>query len=144
MLTAQGSADAVRLYDTNAQEGNSPYVKLSDQGKRARMATFLGGSYLEVQTLECECVALGATPMQAANRAEYLRLAVEGEIKRLQAGIMSLSTRIDLGGTASTEKITNLQIGSVDRESPVIGQKGEFTATRTALIELWVAKIREG
>jgi hypothetical protein len=144
MLTAQGGSDKVRLYDSNAQEGNSPYVKLYDKGQRQRMATFLGGSYTEKQTLVCECVALGASPLSATNRAELLKLAVEGEVKKLQSGIMALTTRTDLGGTASTETIVNLQIGSVDQETPVSGQKEEFTATRTALIELWVFKQRKG
>src|SRR5689334_21680468 len=112
MLTAQGGADKVRVYDANAQEGNSPYVKLYDRGGRQRMATFLGGSYLEKQTVVCECVALGASALSAIRRAELLKLAVEGFVKTQQSGIMSLTTRTDLGGTASTEKIVSLQIGS--------------------------------
>jgi hypothetical protein len=146
MLLALGNAteqpDKVRIYDSNAQEGNSPYVKLYDKGQRQRMATFLGGSYTEKQTLVCECVALGASALSAIDRAELLKLAVEGEVKKLQSGIMALTTRTDLGGTASTETVVNLQIGSVDQETPVSGQKEEFTATRTALIELLVFKGR--
>jgi hypothetical protein len=145
MLTAMGDANGkVTIYDNNAQAGDTPYVKLSDEGKRQRMATFLGGSYTEKQTLVCECVALGATALSATNRAELLKLAVEGEVKKLQSGIMSLTTRTDLGGTASVEKVVSLQIGSVDQETPVAGQGDKFTATRTALIELWVYKERKG
>lgn len=143
MLAAMGGPDKVRVYDTNASEGNSPYVKLSDQGKRQRVDTFLGGSYTEKQTLVCECVALGASAASATNRAELLKLAVEGEVKKLQSGIMSLTTRTDLGGTASIETVGNLQIGSVEQETPVVVAKdGKSVATRTALIELWVFKGR--
>jgi hypothetical protein len=137
-------ADKVRLYDNNASEANMPYVRLLDKGQRQRMATFLGGSYTEKQTLVCECVATGATALSATNRAELLKLAVEGEVKKLQSGIMSLTIRTDLGGTASTESIVSLQIGSPDQETPTTGKGREYTATRTALIELWVYKERKG
>jgi hypothetical protein len=137
------TSDRVTIYDANAQIGNTPYVKLYDRGQRQRMQTFLGGSYIEKQTLVCECVALGASALSATNRAELLKLAVEGFVKTQQSGIMSLTTRTDLGGTASTESIVSLQIGSPDQETPVQGQSPRFTATRTALIELWVSMERK-
>jgi glutamate-1-semialdehyde aminotransferase len=120
MLVAMGSgADKVRLYDNNASEANMPYVRLLDKGQRQRMATFLGGSYTEKQTLVCECVATGATALSATNRAELLKLAVEGFVKTQQSG-------------------------SPDQETPTTGKGREYTATRTALIELWVFKERKG
>ena len=142
MLVAQGSVDKVRLYDANSSEGNTPYVKLSDGGARQRLSTYLGGSYLEKQTMVCECVALGATPLSAINRAELLKLAVEGEVKKLQSSLTGLTTRLDLGGTSSSEQIVNVQIASPDSETPVQGQTNKFTATRTALIDVFVFKGR--
>ena len=146
MLTAQGNVNGkVTIYDSNAATGDSPYVKLSDQGKRQRMATFLGGSYTEKQTLVAECVALGTSAFSATDRAELLKLAVEGLAKKLQSGIMALTTRTDLGGTASTETVVAWQIGSVEQETPVVVDKnGKSVATRTALVELWVFKERKG
>lgn len=143
MLLAQGGPDKVRLYDANAAEANSPYVKLWDQGQRQRLGTYLGGSYLEKQTLTCECVALGNTAAAAVNRAELLKLAVEGEVKKLQSALSGLTTRTDLGGTASVEQVVNIQINSPTQETPVQGQSGKFTATRTALIDVLVFKGRK-
>jgi hypothetical protein len=148
MLYAQfgnsSTSDRVTIYDANAQIANTPYVKLSDQGQRQRMATFTnGGSYWEKQTLTCECVALGATASSAVDRAELLKLAVEGLIKKTRVNIASLPTRTDLGGTGSNESIGNLQIGQIDREMPVMGQNPKFTASRMALIEVWVYKERK-
>ncbi|MBA3829890.1 MAG: hypothetical protein H0X33_13200 [Taibaiella sp.] len=142
MLTVQNTTK-VLIYDSNASAGDSPYVKVWDKGQRERTATFLGGSYNEKQWVTCECVALGTTALMAVNRAEYLRLAIEGLVKKLQSNIAGLNTRLDLGGTASTEKVINLQIGSVGQETPVTGANGKFTATRTALIEVWVFKGRK-
>jgi hypothetical protein len=146
MLTAQGNVNGkVTLYDANAQLGDSPYVKLSDQGGRERAAKFTnGGSYWEKQWVTCECVALGATALSATNRAELLKLAVEGFAKKVKIDLSVFPTRTDLGGTASTESIGLVDIGDVDRETPVVGQAPKFTATRTALIELWVFKQRKG
>jgi hypothetical protein len=142
MLTAQNTTK-IKLYDINSSEGDTPYVRLSDQGQRQRLATYLGGSYLEKQILTCECVALGSTALMATNRAELLKLAVEGEIKKLQSALVGLTTRTDLGGTASTENVSNIQIGVVSQETPVQGQSGKFTATRTTLIEVNVFKGRK-
>jgi hypothetical protein len=142
LLTAMGGPDKVRIYDTVAVEGNTPYVKLSDQGRREREVTFLGGSYWEKQWVTCECVTLGVSALSATRRAELLKLAVEGFVKTLQSDLAGLNTRLDLGGTSSTERVGNLQIGSVSQETPVTGKDNKFTATRTALIELWVFKER--
>jgi hypothetical protein len=144
MLTAQGGADKVRLYDSNAQTGNSPYVKLYENGRREKLATFTsGGSYIEKQWVTCECVALGASAFSAVNRAELLKLAIEGFVKVLQADLSGLNSRLDLGGTGSSERITNIYIDNVTQETPVSGLEQKFTATRTALIEVWVSKVRQ-
>jgi hypothetical protein len=145
MLAALGGPDSgVTIYDTNSQPSNLPFVKLSDSGKRQRKATFTnGGSYWEMQTLNCQCVATGLTPSSATNNAELLKLAVEGLIKKTRLNIASLPTRTDLGGTGSNESIGNLQIGQIDQETPLDGQEGEYTASRMALIEVWVYKERK-
>jgi hypothetical protein len=86
LLAAIGGPDSgVHIYDSNAQEANLPYVKLYDAGQRQLMATFLGGSYLEKQTLTCDCVATGLSATEAVNNAELLKLAIEGEVKKLQS-----------------------------------------------------------
>lgn len=144
MLTALGSPDSgVHVYDVNASEANLPYVKLYDNGGRQRMATFLGGSYQEKQTLTVDCVVSGLNPLSATNRAELLKMAVEGEIKKLQSSLAGLTVRTDLGGTSSTENVSAIQIGSVDREQPVTGDNNKYIATRRAIIEIWVFKNRK-
>lgn len=145
MLAALGGPDSgVHVYDSNAQTANLPFVKLWDSGKRQRMAAFTnGGSYWEVQTLNCQCVATGLTATSATNKAELLKLAIEGFTKKLKVNLALLPTRTDLGGTGSNESIGNFQIGQVDQETPVQGQRNEYTASRMALIEVWVYKERK-
>jgi hypothetical protein len=143
MLTAQGGPDKVRIYDANASEGNTPYCRLSDNGRRDRVQTFLGGSYIERSYLAAECVALGATALSATSRAELLELAVEGFVQALKADLSGLNTRLDLGGTGSSDRIMNIEIGTNTQEMPVQGQNGKFTASRTAIIELLVVKTRQ-
>jgi hypothetical protein len=144
MLTAQGGPDKVRIYDANAQEGNSPYVKLSDSGRRENLVTFMnGGSYVEKQWVTCECVALGSTALSAVRRAELLKLAIEGFVKVLQSDLSGLNARLDLGGTGSNEEIKNVYIDYPTQQPLVTGQDGKFTASRTAFMLLWVSNLRQ-
>lgn len=142
MLLAQGGADKVRLYDTNASVGNSPYVKLYDDGKRDNPVVFLGRSYQEKQWVTCECVALGATALSATNRAELLILAIEGYTQKLKSNIAGVSDRLDLGGTSSSEGISHIDIAPVPQQPPVFGKDNEYTATRITRIEVGVFKKR--
>jgi hypothetical protein len=147
MLTAMGDASGkVTIYDNNAQAADTPYVKLSDEGSREMKTKFTnGGSYWEKQLVTCECVALGETPLSAANRAELLKLAIEGFAKKLRIDLSIFATRTDLGGTASTETIGLIDIANVTQEKPLtVAKDGKSVATRTALIELWVFKERRG
>ena len=144
MLAAQKSNKVV-IYDSTAIIGDTPYVKLSDEGERERLATFTnGGSYWEKRILTCKCVALGKNAADASDKAELLALAIEGFIKKLKVDLSVLPKRLDLGGTGSNQSIGALQIGEVEKDEPLKMSSNGALATKLTLIEVWVYNERKG
>jgi hypothetical protein len=154
MTQEQGSTlqpTPVVVFDTRADTGEKetsqiPYVKLygSADTPGLEAAGYGNGTSenIERQQLLIECVAQGNSRSQAESRAEYLKIAVEGQVFVRKSG-MSLVMN-DLGGTGSYDKITSYTLGVA--ANPVVrgpGSNKTWTCSRFVRVDVKVEKVRQ-
>jgi hypothetical protein len=136
----QGVTDKVTLYDTNAQSGDIPYVKLYAAREVEPEKQFLGGAYPEWQTLILDAVAGGTTELSAQNRADILRLEVEMVLKGINFASNSgaLADRVSPSNSNYYDGIRAFNVVSNSPQTPVSGVPGKYIAVSTANLKLYV------
>jgi hypothetical protein len=143
MLTLQNvpvGDKKVTLYDTNASEGNIPYVKLYAAPEIEQGVKMVGGSYTEWQTLILDAVAGGTTELSAQNRAEILRLEVETVLKSINFASNSgaLADRVSPSNSNYYDGIRAFNVVSNSPQTPASGRPGEYIAVSTVNLKLYV------
>lgn len=144
-----GPVVGVNLVSTRDQSGDPPYCRFYDPGDRPVEASFLGRprGIAEIGFLMVECAAYGPTDSIASTRAEYLMMAVEGQIQTLiNSYFAALSPMVDLVGSNSYNKISMVNIvGGVKRDvikGPGSDVTNQFTATCTVKVQVRLFKSR--
>jgi hypothetical protein len=130
----------ITLYDTNASEGNIPYVKLYAAPEIEEGVKMVGGSYTEWQTLILDSVAGGLTELSAQNRAEILRLEVETVLKGINFASNSgaLADRVSPSNSNYYDGIRAFNVVSNSPQTPASGRPGEYIAVSTVNLKLYV------
>jgi hypothetical protein len=118
LLAEMGSeVSSIALYDTELPVTTSStpiancYVRLYDNAVVTPLDQFLGGAYLEWQEMVVEYVAYGSTAKEVNERINYLRIAVERQIKVTLSNLASIQLT-DLTGSGAYQKVNSFLIVS--------------------------------